>query len=66
MPSRVTDGAALKASPKAKAFFEGLDGANRYAVLWRIAQAKTPEKKTAKIAEMMAKLERGERLHEKR
>ena len=58
--------AALDASPKARAFFEGLDRANRYAILWRIAQAKTPAKKTAKIAEMVAKLERGERFHEKR
>jgi uncharacterized protein YdeI (YjbR/CyaY-like superfamily) len=55
--------AALAAAPQAKAMFEGLDGANRYAVLWRIDQAKTPAKRTAKIAEMVAKLGRGERLH---
>lgn len=55
--------AALAAAPEARAMFEGLDGANRYAVLWRIDQTKTPAKRTAKIAEMVAKLARGERFH---
>jgi uncharacterized protein YdeI (YjbR/CyaY-like superfamily) len=55
--------AALAAAPEAKAMFEGLDGANRYAVLWRIDQTKTPAKRTAKIAEMVAKLSRGETFH---
>ena len=55
--------AALAAAPDAKAMFEGLDGANRYAVLWRIDQTKTPAKRAAKIAEMVAKLARGELFH---
>lgn len=55
--------AALDAAPKAKATFEGLDAANRYAVLWRIGQAKTAAKRTSKIAEMIAKLSRGETFH---
>jgi uncharacterized protein YdeI (YjbR/CyaY-like superfamily) len=55
--------AALVLAPEAKAMFEGLDGANRFAVLWRIDQTKTPAKRTAKIAEMVAKLTRGEIFH---
>ncbi len=55
--------AALDARPKARAFFNTLDAANRYAVLWRVHQAKGPDKRAAKIAEMVAKLERGEVLH---
>ena len=55
--------AALEARPKARAFFDTLDAANRYAVLWRVHQAKGPDKRAAKIAEMVAKLERGEALH---
>lgn len=39
---------------------------NRYVALRRIAHAKTPAKEIAKVAEMVAKLEHGERIHEKR
>ena len=55
--------AALDARPKARAFFNTLDAANRYAVLWRVHQAKGPDKRAAKIAEMVARLERCEALH---
>ena len=55
--------AALKATPAAEAFFAGLDSANRYAVLYRIHQARTPDKRVAKIAELVAKLARGEAFH---
>jgi uncharacterized protein YdeI (YjbR/CyaY-like superfamily) len=55
--------AALDAAPSACAFFERLDSANRYAVLYRIQQAKTPEKRTAKIAELVAMLARNEAIH---
>jgi uncharacterized protein YdeI (YjbR/CyaY-like superfamily) len=58
--------AALTTAPEAKMMFEGLDAANRYAVLWRIDQTKTPAKRTAKIAEMVAKLSRGEIFHPSR
>jgi uncharacterized protein YdeI (YjbR/CyaY-like superfamily) len=58
--------AALDAAPAARAFFEQLDAANRYAVLYRVQQAKTPQKRTAKIAELVAKLSRGEGLHPRR
>ena len=56
--------AALKASPPAKAFFETLDRANRYAVLWRIQTAKKAETRTRKIEQFVAMLERGEKIHE--
>ncbi|HZZ67425.1 MAG TPA: YdeI/OmpD-associated family protein [Phenylobacterium sp.] len=55
--------AALDAESSARALFDVLDSANRYAVLYRLHQAKTPEKRAAKIAEMVAKLARGETLH---
>lgn len=55
--------AALHATPVALAFFETLDSANRYAVLYRVQQAKSAEKRAAKIAELVAKLGRGEAFH---
>jgi uncharacterized protein YdeI (YjbR/CyaY-like superfamily) len=58
--------AALDAEPAARVFFDALDSANRYAVLYRVHQAKTPDKRAAKIAEMVAKLARGETFHPQR
>jgi uncharacterized protein YdeI (YjbR/CyaY-like superfamily) len=57
---------ALDAAPSARAFFELLDSANRYAVLYRVQQAKTPEKRAAKIARLVAMLARGEAIHPRR
>lgn len=45
--------AALKQNPEAKAFFEGLNKTNRYAVLWRIATAKTPAGKAQRIEKII-------------
>jgi uncharacterized protein YdeI (YjbR/CyaY-like superfamily) len=42
---------------------EALDAANRYAIFFRVQQAKTAQKRTAKIAAMAAMLRRGETLH---
>lgn len=58
--------AALAARPEAQALFEALDSANRYAVLYRIRQARTPERRAAKIAEIVAMLARGETFHPRR
>jgi uncharacterized protein YdeI (YjbR/CyaY-like superfamily) len=58
--------AALDAEPRARALFDALDSANRYSVLYRVHQAKTSEKRAAKIAEMVAKLARGETFHPRR
>jgi len=58
--------AALDAEPAARTFFDALDSANRYAVLYRAHQAKTPESRAAKVAELVAKLARGEAFHPRR
>jgi len=55
--------AALDASPKAAAFFATLKGANRYAVIYRVLDAKRPETRAKRVAEFVAMLERGETLH---
>jgi len=54
---------ALDARPEARAFFNQLDSANRYAVLWRIQTAKKPETRLAWIEKLVAMLARGERIH---
>lgn len=54
---------ALDAQPDARAFFDSLDAANRYAVLYRIQRANGPEKRAAKIAELVARLAAGELFH---
>ena len=55
--------AALDASPRAKTFFETLDRANRYAILWRIQTVKKAETRTRKIQQFIAMLERKEKIH---
>lgn len=55
---------ALNANAKAKAFFAKIDRANRYAVLYRVGEAKKPETRAARIAKFVAMLARGERIHE--
>ncbi|HZR65935.1 MAG TPA: YdeI/OmpD-associated family protein [Terriglobales bacterium] len=54
---------ALSSNPKAKAFFATLDSANRYAILFRVQNAKKPETRVRKILEFVAMLERGGRIH---
>ena len=58
--------AALDASPRAREFFAALDGANRYAVLFRVQTVKRAETRIRKIREFVAMLERNERIHEPR
>jgi uncharacterized protein YdeI (YjbR/CyaY-like superfamily) len=58
--------AALDKSPRAKEFFQGLDSANRYAVLFRIQTVKKAQTRARKIREFVEMLERGERIHESR
>jgi uncharacterized protein YdeI (YjbR/CyaY-like superfamily) len=55
--------AALEKSPRAKAFFETLSKANRYAILWRVQTAKKPETKTKRIQAFISMLEKGETVH---
>jgi uncharacterized protein YdeI (YjbR/CyaY-like superfamily) len=54
---------ALDAAPAALAFFTTLTGANRYAVLYRVQDAKTPATRAKRIAQFVAMLARGEVLH---
>jgi hypothetical protein len=54
---------ALDANPRATAFFETLDRANRYAVFWRIQTAKKAETRARKIEQFIAMLERKEKIH---
>jgi uncharacterized protein YdeI (YjbR/CyaY-like superfamily) len=55
--------AALAANPRAAAFFPTLDGANRYAILYRVQTAKKPETRARRIAELVAMLARHETIH---
>jgi uncharacterized protein YdeI (YjbR/CyaY-like superfamily) len=58
--------AALDASPRAREFFQSLDRANRYAVLFRIQTAKKTVTRAAKIRQFVEMLERNRRIHEPR
>lgn len=55
--------AALKASPRAAAFFASLDSANRYAILYRLHTAKQAETRARRLARFVEMLERGEKIH---
>jgi uncharacterized protein YdeI (YjbR/CyaY-like superfamily) len=55
--------AALDSNPQAAAFFEGLDRANRYAILWRIQTAKRAETRARRIEQFVAMLGRHEKIH---
>jgi uncharacterized protein YdeI (YjbR/CyaY-like superfamily) len=55
--------AALEQHPKAKAFFDTLDRANRYAILYRLGDAKRPETRARRLAQFVAMLEEGRKLH---
>jgi uncharacterized protein YdeI (YjbR/CyaY-like superfamily) len=54
---------ALSKSKKAKAFFETLDSKNRFAILYRIHDAKKLETRAARIEKFVAMLVAGETLH---
>jgi uncharacterized protein YdeI (YjbR/CyaY-like superfamily) len=53
----------LDRNPAAAAFFATLDSANRYAVLYRIQEARRPQTRAARIERFVAMLNRGERIH---
>jgi uncharacterized protein YdeI (YjbR/CyaY-like superfamily) len=50
---------ALDAEPNAAALFAELDSQNRYAILYRVHDAKRPETRARRIAEFVAMLARG-------
>lgn len=53
----------LDASPAAREFFAGLDSANRYAIVYRLNDAKKPETRERRLRKFVAMLERGEKIH---
>ncbi|HEV2675309.1 MAG TPA: YdeI/OmpD-associated family protein [Aliidongia sp.] len=55
--------AALDAAPAAREFFATLDGANRYAILYRVQDAKTAATRARRIEQFIAMLGRGETIH---
>ncbi len=55
--------AALDQNPAAQAFFDTLDSANRYAILWRVQTAKKAETRTRRIEQFVTMLEHHEKLH---
>jgi uncharacterized protein YdeI (YjbR/CyaY-like superfamily) len=55
--------AELDGNPAAREFFETLDGANRYAVIYRLNDAKKPETRARRLRKFVAMLERGEKIH---
>ncbi len=58
--------AELERRPAARVFFAGLDSRNRYAMLYRVHQAKKPETRAARILAFADMLERGERIYPKK
>jgi len=54
----------LDANPAAADFFATLDGANRYAILYRLDEAKKPETRQRRLRKFVAMLERGEKIHQ--
>jgi uncharacterized protein YdeI (YjbR/CyaY-like superfamily) len=53
----------LDARPAAKAFFEGLSSQNRYAILYRLHDAKRPETRARRLETFVAMLEAGETIY---
>ena len=53
----------LDARPRAKATFASLNSQNRYAILYRLQDAKKPETRARRLAKFVAMLEAGEKLH---
>lgn len=53
----------LDSSPRARTFFSELSGQNRYAILYRLDEAKRPETRARRLAKFVAMLEAGETIH---
>ncbi|MGC9963604.1 MAG: YdeI/OmpD-associated family protein [Acidimicrobiales bacterium] len=54
---------ALRTNPRAKAMFQTLTSANRYAILYRIGNAKKPETRSRRISQFVEMLARGGTIH---
>jgi uncharacterized protein YdeI (YjbR/CyaY-like superfamily) len=55
--------AELAAHPRARRFFDQLDGRNRYAILYRLQDAKKPETRQRRLEQFVRMLKAGETLH---
>jgi uncharacterized protein YdeI (YjbR/CyaY-like superfamily) len=53
----------LDARPQAAAFFAQLSSQNRYAILYRLQDAKRPQTRARRLAQFVAMLEAGETIH---
>src|SRR5262245_45186073 len=53
----------LDANSVARKFFAALDSANRYAIVYRLEEAKKPETRERRLRKLVAMLERGEKIH---
>lgn len=53
----------LDANSVAQEFFNSLDSANRYAIVYRLEEAKKPETRERRLRKFVAMLERGEKIH---
>ena len=58
--------AALDAAPTARNLFSELDAANRYAILYRVHEARKAETRAARIQRFVEMLKRGETVHPRR
>jgi uncharacterized protein YdeI (YjbR/CyaY-like superfamily) len=56
----------LDSRPDAKTFFAALSSQNRYAILYRLHDAKRPETRARRLAKFVAMLEAGEAIHPER
>ncbi|MET0843053.1 MAG: YdeI/OmpD-associated family protein [Mycetocola sp.] len=56
--------AALTGNPAAQSFFETLNSQNRYAIYYRVQDAKRPETRARRIETFVDRLARGEKLYE--
>src|SRR6185503_3011154 len=57
--------AELRSRPKARAFFEQLSSQNRYAILYRLQDAKKPETRQRRLEKFVRMLEAGETIYER-
>jgi uncharacterized protein YdeI (YjbR/CyaY-like superfamily) len=53
----------LDANPRAAEFFSSLDSRNRYAILYRLQNAKKPETRARRLAQFVAMLDEHRKLH---
>ena len=55
--------AALDRDPDAAAFFDALDSANRYSILFRLQDAKRPDTRAKRLQRFVAMLHAGQKIH---